>query len=257
MLNKNIIYQSILFIIVYLSIFFLCSWIYFCIGNNYAEELALTGQNVAKWSRADIISIFSGVGVFLAPVVVLWGFHTWKVQEKLKLKIDALRSFKRYIIQMYEQIYEFQKKGFYSDFRKGNREVLKDNFNNFRNNFTQLSLDLFSKINNETAYFEVAEIDEIVERINSLWLVVKNINDSNLIVETIEFTLPRESLLTGEEYEFEKNLYILDPFTTRLQKDLKDPKIKAVLEQFSKDKLFKNLEELNLKIDRLLRDIYK
>lgn len=257
MFNKNIIYQSLLFIFVYLAIFFVCSWIYFFLGNTYADELGLTGQNVAKWSRADLISIFSGVGVFLAPVVVLWGFHTWKVQEKLKLRIEALRSFKRYIVQMYEQIYEFQKKEFYSDFRNGKQEIIKVNFNNFINNFTQLSLDLFSKMNNETAYFEETEIEEMVERINSLWLIIKNINDSKLIVETIEFSLPRESLLTGEEYEFEKNLYILDPYSTRLKKELQDPKIKEFLEEFSKDKLFKTLDEINLNIDNLLREIYK
>jgi len=112
-------------------------------------------------------------------------------------------------------------------------------------------------MNNETAYFEEAEIEEFVERINSLWLVIKNINDSNLVVEAIEFSLPRDSLLTGEEYEFEKNLYILDPYTTRLKKDLQDPKIKDILEEFSKDKLFNTLDKINLKIDRLLSDIYK
>lgn len=76
--SRKLLQKISIFIVIYIFLTLALTILYFYLGGLYSEDLGLNSKEVAKWSRYDLISIFLGVGAFMAPISVLLGFNIWK-----------------------------------------------------------------------------------------------------------------------------------------------------------------------------------
>lgn len=231
---------------------------YFSLGANFPIELGLTQDKTAQWLRADLIAIFSAVGVFLAPIAVIISFHNWLPQKHLEARIETIESCMKSVGELNKLLIAFQNSNYYFNLKYCENSKNTENFNKLKIEFNAICLNLFHEVVNKTIYFNKNEMDKINNFINALnFDLIQNLDQAQLVIDTIFFKLPRDSILTKEEYEFEKNLYLINPGCTDLKPDLTKETFKEEVKAYSVEKIHKYFDEFGYYLDSLLRESYK
>lgn len=231
-LLRNIVIFSIIYIVLTIGLIIF----YFYLGDKDPEGLGLNVANTAKWSRYDLISIFSGVGVFMAPIAVLLGFNAWKKQQFESYKIKAIEEIKailtkQHTITMEYRLYKdiasllFQSK--INDFQK-NEDQWSDEFEKFR-------IEIICALQNNGFYFQATHgvLQKLYDLNNGTLEIIKNIEGRGFqLMQAILMNatiFPEDGEPDDQEFLKNKIIYLLNPTHLRLKSKLDaDPKLKQV-----------------------------
>jgi hypothetical protein len=257
LVDSKMVKQIIYFCSIYIFITLACVIGYFFLGANYAIELGINQGNTAKWLRADLIAIFSAVGVFLAPVAVLLGLHEWKKQKKLVSRIDALEQYKNYISDYNKELISYQMSKFWFNLNYKNEKTNKDNFERFRVNTNKIVITFFHEVMNKKIYFNDSEIDLFEKYINDFYTIIQNLDRAELVVNTIFYGVPRPEILDNDRLQLYKCLYLLDPSCQHIKSNCTSAEDIKALEDFYKEQINNYINVFSEYIDSLLLQAYK
>lgn len=257
LVGSKMVKQIIYFCSTYIFITLTCVIGYFFLGANYALELGLNQPNTAQWLRADLIAIFSAVGVFLAPVAVFLGFHEWKRQKKLVARIDALEQYKNYISEYSKELVSYQMSKFWFNFNYESKNVNKNNFEKFRVNTNKIVVNFFHEVMNKKIYFNESEIDLFEQYINNFYIIIENLDKAELVVNTIVYNIPRHEIINNDKLQLYKCLYLLDPSCQHIKSNCSSDEDMKALAEFSEKQINTYITVFSEYIDRLLLKAYK
>lgn len=256
LINLDMFKQILYFCSIYFFMTLFCLIGYFYLGENYGSDLGLEQLNAPKWARADIIAIFSAVGVFLAPIAVIIGFHEWKRQKKLVARIDALEKYKNFVADYNKELISYQMSSYWYNLQYGNSKVNKEKLNEFRVNANKVVITLFHEVMNKKIYFLEKELDNFETHINNFYIIYKNLDKADLIVESIAFKIPRPCVDSEDNLQVYKNLYLLDPSCQHIKSSCSKEEMK-ILDEFSKVQIHNYLNGFSDYIDDLLLKAYR
>lgn len=257
LIDSDMFRQILYFCSIYFFITLFCVIGYFYLGANYGSDLGLVQSNAAKWARADIIAIFSAVGVFLAPIAVIIGFHEWKRQKKIVARIDALEKYKNFVSDYNKELISYQMSSYWYNLQYGNSKVNKEILNEFRDKANKIVITLFHEVMNKKIYFLENEIDKFEIYLNNFYQIYNNLNKADLIVESIALKLPRSCVDPQDNLQIFKHLYLLDPYCEFIKKNCNSDEKMKILDEFSKVHIHNYLNEFSEYIDDLLIKAYR
>lgn len=201
-------------------------------------------------------SLLGWSATIFAPIALLYGLKYWKIQKKQEEKIERLKNLKNIIIDFHIMIDEFRStsRALFS-IQNEKPLVLREKIAQFTREHTALTKKFFFLMNAGEEFFEKEELDKITKLLNGLWDIPNLIDRAYLIVETYALSIPRTGLLRNEYFEYEKNLYLLDPHCWVFQKILNGEEDKKIFEGME-DETFKSLNDLTEYISTLINESY-
>lgn len=246
MFKSKLLRNISIFSIVYLALTFGLIILYFYLGDRYPENLGLNGTNAAKWSRYDLISIFSGVGVFMAPIAVLLGFNAWKKQQFESYKIKAIEEIKSILTKQHTITVNYRyDKDIASLLFQEKIDDFQKNEDQWSDEFERLRTEIYCVLQNNGFYFQATNgaIQKLYDLNHSTLEIIENIEGRGFQLMQIilmNATIPPKD---GEpdDQEFQKNkiIYLLNPTHLGLKRKLDaDPKFN----QACKDMEHKEIE---------------
>lgn len=232
MFNSKLLRNIAIFSIIYMTLTFGLIILYFYLGDIYSDSLGLNETSVAKWSRYDLISIFSGVGVFMAPIAVLLGFNAWKKQQFESSKIKTIESIKE-VLTMQNNIT--------NSFRLSrncqlilsktdeNWRVYENREREWSDQFEQYRMDISNILQRNNFYFGKKSVitQKLYELNNNTLKIIHTIESSAFHVKgvmmggTITSDKPEDENLDSD-FLYKRCLYILEPHYAGLKQFIDD-----------------------------------
>lgn len=265
MFKSKLIRNIAIFSIIYITLTIGLVILYFYLGDKYPENLGLNGANVAKWSRYDLISIFSGVGVFMAPIAVLLGFNAWKKQQFESYKIKAIEEIKailtkQHTITMNYRLYKdipsllFQSK--INEFQK-NEDYWSDEFEKLRT-------DIVCALQNNGFYFQDTNgtLKKLYDLNNGTLKIINNIEGRSFqLMQAILFDatiVPEDGEPDDQEFLKNKIIYLLNPTHFGLKRKLDaDPNLKQACKDIELKEINIYFNEFFDYLNGLLTEVYE
>lgn len=201
-------------------------------------------------------SLLGWSATIFAPIALLYGLKYWKIQRKQEEKIEKLKDLKNIVIDFHIMIDEFRStsRTLFS-IQNEKSSVLKEKIAKFTSDHKVLTKRLFFLMNSGEEFFEKTEIDDMTNLLSGLWDIPYVIDRAYLIVETYALSIPRTGLLRNEPFEYEKNLYLLDPYSWVFQRVLNSEEHKELFKNME-DETFKSLNDLSKYISTLIHKSY-
>lgn len=232
MFNSKLIRNITIFSIIYITLTIGLVIFYFYLGDRYPEGLGLNGTDVAKWSRYDLISIFSGVGVFMAPIAVLLGFNSWKKQQFESYKIRAIEEIKMILTKQHTITMDYRlQKDIVSLLYQKEINKFQEYEGQWSDEFKRLHIEIMCVLQNNGFYFQATNgvIQKLYDLNNSTLEILKNIEERGFqLMQTILMNAtiqPEDGEPDDQEFIKNKIIYLLNPTHLGLKRKLDaDPK---------------------------------
>lgn len=231
-------------LVIYAILLTLCLALYAFIDIfNIDKSLA---SNLLVWSAT-----------IYAPIAVLCSLNFWKIQKKEDEKIEHLKKLKQILVEVFMVIDEFRSTSNVLFNLQNNKQNLFEEalskFNKaYRFHMKQLHFELISK---DELYKEDEKI-QFHEKLTDAFEIISAIERAYLIVETEILSIPRRGVFSGEEYEYEKNLYLLNPYSWVFNIISKNVSKFEIFDTFESKK-FKSINDLWDFINHLTTESYK
>lgn len=202
--------------------------------------------------------LLSWSATIFAPIAVLCGLNSWKLQNKQIEKIETLKKLKDIAVEFYILIDQFRStSNAYFKIQNGHIKELDKLSKSFIDDYAALTRKFFYEMNKRDEYFNDVELDQLTTKLNALLGTANAFTRAGLVLETALLSIPRNGVLSGEKLELEKNLYLMDPHSLALKFVLNDDESKLILEEFAKDKIFKHIQSLTDYVSAMIKQSYK
>ncbi|EXI38821.1 hypothetical protein J647_1288 [Acinetobacter baumannii 846928] len=267
MFSSRLIRNIVLFTIIYFAVTIIIIWGYFYLGEIYPSQLGISNTNSVKWSRYDLISIFSGVGVFMSPIAVLIGFNAWKKQQFEASKIKAIEEMKR-VLSKQKQLTDRYR-------LEGNASLIKDrkwkefdvNEKNWSDEFEGYRWEIVDILERNSFYFGRDEgvIERLYELNNTTLEIINNLEGASFQLKSCWVGSGRISPYAGEDYEekdqFElllKRIYLIEPNHLLVKHHPRlDQKLKDSCKSYENNSIEKPFNDFYKYLNQLLKTLYE
>lgn len=265
MFNSKLIRNISIFSIIYLALTIGLIIGYFYLGDRFPESLGLSGGNIAKWSRYDLISIFSGVGVFMAPIAVLIGFNAWKKQQFETSKIRVIEDIKSILAKQNDSLKNYRLGKSVSLINNNEienfKKLEKDWINEFENFRSQISCIL----QKDSFYFVLGSVEhlKLYDLNNKTFEIMDNLEAASADIISFKSSQKLLNLKDGEvetnQETLNKRMYLLQPMYIGLpfNYDKKQIDLKNICIEFEIDQIYKYLDDFFDYLNTLLKEAYK
>lgn len=251
---KKLLQKIAIFILVYIFLILALTILYFYLGSLYPKDLGLNSSNATKWSRYDLISIFLGVGAFMAPIAVLLGFDLWKKQLFETSKIKMLGELKNIVSKQREITAKYRLSDNAENLRnlkdgvfKENEKKWSDKFENYRWEIMKIletdgfyigidsnGIKKLYELNNSTLDI-ITKLESAAMQLKFCWIGSasvgkhedeKHLDDNTIILKRIFLVSPN-------------NLYI------KMNSD-RDPNLKKIFSDYENEVIYKKLGSVDI-----------
>ncbi|MBJ8476474.1 hypothetical protein [Acinetobacter bereziniae] len=264
MFSSKLFKNISIFVISYLALTMLLFIVYFYLGDIYHKDLGLSAKDAAKWSRYDLISIFSGVGVFMAPIAVFIGFNAWKKQQFESSKISILEEIKIILTKQNMMTVKYRLQNNLSLLHENRHNEFRKREKEWSDNFESYRVDIMSLLQNKGFYFgeNSKELKKLYELNNNTFDVITIIEGAAFSLETTMNGIGKIIPYEGEEDDQHalklKRMYILNPNWIYVQDQLKkDKDLEKACKEFELNYLNKYSDEYFNYLNQLLNNLYK
>lgn len=260
--SKKLLQKIAIFIVVYVFLTLALTILYFYLGSLYPDDLGLNSKEVSKWSRYDLISIFSGVGVFLAPITVLFGFNIWKEEQFESSKIKAIETIKSILSDQERITWEYR--------FNNNASLIKDRkFNEFdqrekewSDSFEVLRHNIVSVLKNSGFYFDKCTLDNLYEFNNETIKLITELEGASFLLKGCWVGAgdiqPEEGEINDQDILIIKRIYLIEPTYLGIKYRLKqNNELKLICEEFEKDRILDPLTNYFNYLNKILKEYYK
>ena len=259
---KKILQKIVIFILVYIFLTLALTIFYFYLGDSYPKELGLNTSNSAQWSRYDLISIFSGVGVFLAPIAVLFGFNIWKEQQFESSKIKAIESIKSILSDQESITWKFRLNANASLIKDGKFKEFDQREKEWSDSFEALRHNIMSVLINSGFYFEKSILDNLYKLNNETIKLITELESTSFLLKGCWFgsgkIQPEEGEPNDQNILILKRIYLIEPTYLGIKYQLKrNNELKLMCEEFEKDRVLDPLTNYFNYLNKILEESYK
>lgn len=255
--SKKLLQKIAIFIVVYVFLTLALTILYFYLGSLYPEDLGLNSNEVAKWSRYDLISIFLGVGAFMAPISVLLGFNIWKNEHFNIQKIKVVDELKSILIKQRKLLDKFWEKDIVKSMCSARKspeqqsEVQRE-FESVIKQFESLRMEIAEVLEEDGFYFGIdsLEIQKNYQFLDDLCQIIDELEISFSLLKKViwdEFAVTDHN-----KDEYYQALYFISPQGFSINKLKNQGRVNA--NNLSEQKKIKILSKIN-KFYKYLNDI--
>ena len=264
MFSSKLFKNIAIFVISYLALTMLLFIVYFYLGDVYHEDLGLNTKDAAKWSRYDLISIFSGVGVFMAPIAVLIGFNAWKAQQFEASKIRVIEEIKSILTKQNDSLKNYRIGESVYLIHNNEIEKFKKLEKDWINEFEGLRSQINCILQKDSFYFVLGSVEhlKLYDLNNKTIEIMDNLEEASADIISFKTTKKLINLKDGEvetnRETLNKRMYLLQPTYMGLpfNYDKKQIDQKNICIEFEKDQIYKHLDEFFDYLNELLKQAY-
>lgn len=261
---KKLLQKIAIFIVVYIFLTLALTILYFYLGSLYAEDLGLNSKDVAKWSRYDLISIFLGVGAFMAPIAVLLGFDLWKRQLFETSKIKMLGELKNIVSKQREITAKYRLSDNAENLRNREDAVFKANEKKWSDEFENYRWEIMKILETDGFYIGVDsnEIKKLYELNNSTLDIITKLESAAM---QLRFCWIGNATIDKQEDEKDqddntvilKRIFLISPTNICVKINLdRNPNLKEVFSDYEKEVIYKRLNDFYDYLNILLKEAY-
>lgn len=259
---KKLLQKIAIFILFYVFLTLALTILYFYLGELYPEDLGLNGNNVAKWSRYDLISIFLGVGAFMAPIAVLLGFDLWKKQMFLTAKIKAIGDLKKVLIKQLDILNKFWLEENAPLLEQGiDNTTIKVEYNqkfeNLINRFEDLRWEIKNILESDGFYFGIASLmlKDLYKLHDQTYEVISELDTANNNLK--RFLWDGIDITENNKDEYYQALYFISPNGFLIRKLINQDRINEnSLSECKNIKIVSKIKKFYDYLDQDLSEIY-
>lgn len=261
--SKKLLQKIAIFILVYVFLTLALIILYFYLGSLYPEDLGLNDKNVAKWSRYDLLSIFSGVGVFLAPIAVLFGFNIWKEEQFESSKIKAIESIKSILVEQESITWVYRLSDKVSLIKDGKFKEFEKIESEWSDSFKILSRKIVSILSASGFYFEEEELNQLYELNDKTINIYTELKSASLDLHAglrngAGSITPKKGELNDENILIIKRIYSIEPNFGGIKLNLnQNDELRLECKEFEKLKILDPLTNFSIYLNSILKEIYK
>lgn len=262
--SRKLLQKIAIFIVIYIFLTLALTILYFYLGGLYSEDLGLNSKDVAKWSRYDLISIFLGVGAFMAPIAVLLGFDLWKRQLFETSKIKMLGELKNIVSKQREITEKYRLSDNAENLRNLEGAVFKANEKKWSDEFENYRWEIMKILETDGFYIGIDsnEIKKLYELNNS---TLKIITDLESAAMQLEFCWIGNASIGKQEDEKDldentvilKRIFLISPTNIYVKMNLdRNPNLKEIFSDYEKEVIYKKLNDFYDYLNILLKEAY-
>lgn len=260
--SKKLLKKIAIFIVVYIFLTLALTILYFYLGSLYPEDLGLNSKEAAKWSRYDLISIFSGVGVFLAPIAVLFGFNIWKEQQFESSKIKAIEAIKAILSEQEKITWEYRLNNNASLIKDGKFKEFDQREKEWSDSFEALRHNIVSILTNSGFYFDKSTLDNLYKLNNETIKLITELEDASFLLKGCWVgsgeIQPEKNEENDQNILIIKRIYLIEPTYLGIKYKLKENvELRLMCEEFEKDKISRPLTNFFNYLNEILKDAYR
>ena len=259
---KKLLQKIVIFILVYMFLTLSMIILYFYIGSLYSNDLGLNDSKTAQWSRYDLISIFSGVGVFLAPIAVLFGFNIWKEEQFESSKIKAIENIKSILSEQESITWKYRFNDNASLIKDKKYEEFDQREKEWSDSFEALRHNIASILSNSGFYFEKDILDNLYKFNNETLKLISELNDASFLLKDCWCgggrIQPEGNEIDDQEILIIKKIYLIEPTYLGIKyKFKKNNELELICKEFEEDKLVKPLTNFSNYLNKILKEAYQ
>lgn len=261
--SKKLLQKIVIFILVYVFLTLAFTILYFYLGSYYAEDLGITAINVAKWSRYDLISIFSGVGVFLAPIAVLLGFNIWKEQQFENSKIKAIESIKSILVEQESITLVYRLTNKVSLIKDGKFRQFEQIQSEWSDSFEIFRRKIMSILSTSGFYFKEEELNQLYELNNKTINIYTELRSASFdliagLRKGVGSIMPKKGEPDDQNILTIKRIYLIEPNFLGLKPNFdENDELILMCKEFEKLNILDPSTNFVKYLNKILKEIYK
>lgn len=259
---KKLLQKIAIFIVVYIFLTLALTILYFYLGSLYPEDLGLNSKDVAKWSRYDLISIFLGVGAFMAPIAVLLGFDLWKKQMFVTAKIKAIGDLKKALIKQLDILNKFWLEDNVSLLEEGRNDPnvkieYNQKFENLIDQFEDLRWEVKNLLESDGFYFGIASsiLSDLYKLHDQTYEIIAELDTASKNLK--RFLWGEVVVVENNKDEYYQALYFISPQGFLIRKLKEQGRItEDDLIKDKNDKIVNKIQDFYEYLNQILSEIY-